>query len=148
MMPVQVAKFVPSDRAEPEEEWGVRLHHIGTEVLPRLEANILDDIGWVNPTLEPRVQAKAHHPAQPRSVPLHQLRPAQRVAGGGLFQQVRDIARVRRHGDYHNSLIVTRGGLVTALCDFAIIGFSTAMPGSATRLVRFTQPTRPSTNRI
>ena len=61
-------------------------------MLPGLEANILDDVGGVNPTLEPRVEPEAHHPAQPRSVPLHQLRPALGVAGGGLFHQVLDIA--------------------------------------------------------
>ena len=46
-MPVQVTELVPRDRAEPEEEWGVGLTDIGTEVLPGLEANVLDDVGRV-----------------------------------------------------------------------------------------------------
>jgi hypothetical protein len=61
-------------------------------VLPGLEANILDDVGGVNPTLEPRVHPEAHHPAQPRSVPLDEFRPAPRVAGGGLLDKFLDIA--------------------------------------------------------
>ena len=89
---MQVSKLVPRDRAKPDEEWSVGLRHIGTEVLPGLEANILDDVRGIDPALKPRVQPEAHHPAQPRSVPLHQLRPASGVAGGGLFHQVLDIA--------------------------------------------------------
>src|SRR5262249_2240796 len=101
------------DRAEPEEEWGVGLTDIGTEVLPGLEEDILDDVGGVHPTLEPRVQPEAYHPAQPRSVPLHQLRPAPGVAGGGLLDKSLDIAGVGTHGDHHTTLIGARATLVT-----------------------------------
>ena len=31
-------------------------------MLPRFEANILDDVGRVNPALEPRVEPEADHP--------------------------------------------------------------------------------------
>ncbi len=105
MVAVQVTELVPGDRAKPEEERGVGLLDIGTEVLPRLEADILDDVGGVDPTLKPRVEPEAHHPAQPRPVPPHQLRPAFGVAGGGQFHQVLDIARVGSHRDHHTILI-------------------------------------------
>jgi hypothetical protein len=91
-MPMHVPKLVPRDRAEPEEERRVRLLHVGIEELPRLEANVLDDIGWVNPTLESRVETEVHHRAQPQSVPLHQLRPAHGVARGSLLHQLINVA--------------------------------------------------------
>src|SRR5262249_25192331 len=114
VVPVQVPELVPRDRAEPEEEWCVGLIDIRTEVPPGLEANILDDVGGVDPALEPRVQAEAHHPAQPRSVPLDQLRPASGVAGGGSLHQGLVIARFSRHLLPPDIIIGARAARVTA----------------------------------
>ena len=117
VVPVQVAQLVPGDRAEPEEERDVGLLDIGAEVLPGLEADILDDVGGVDPTLEPRVQPEAHHPAQPRPVPLHAAPPSSR---GRRRRPVSPVPRHRligRHGDHHTILIVARAGLVTGNCE-------------------------------
>ena len=57
----------PGDRAKPEEERGVGLLHVRAEVLPGLQAHVLDDVGGIDSPLQPRVEPKAHHPAQPRT---------------------------------------------------------------------------------
>ena len=115
VVPVQVAEFVaPRCRASQRKNGVLGLTDIRTEVLPGLEVNILDDVGGVDPTLEPRVEPEAHHPAQPRSVPLHQLRPAPGVACGGLLHQGLVIARFYRHLVHHDTLIGAKEARVTA----------------------------------
>src|SRR5262249_31430702 len=89
----------------------------------------------VHPTLEPRVQPEAYHPAQPRSVPLHQLRPAPGVAGGGLLDKSLDIAGVGTHGDHHTTLIGARAALVTEYVEKTCSSRATAAPGGAMMIV-------------
>ena len=66
-------------------------------MLPGLQADLLDDVGGVDPPLEPRVEPEGHHPAQPRPVPLQERLPARGVTGGGQSHQFLDIAAIGWH---------------------------------------------------
>ena len=77
---------------EPEEE-----RHRGVLVVfrqppGRVEARLLDDVGRVDPPLQPPVEAQGDHATQPLAVPAQQLPQSPLVPAHGLLDQPRRLA--------------------------------------------------------
>ncbi len=72
---------IADDQPEPEEHRHLGIAQIALDPARQVEESVLEHVGGVDPTLEPRVHAQLDHPPQAVAVPLVQLGERTAVAG-------------------------------------------------------------------
>src|SRR4051794_14240082 len=120
MPPVLVLQALAGEKPEPEEERHRAVLVVFRQPPGRIEARLLDDIGRVNPPLQPPVEAQCDHATQPLAIPAQQLPESPLVPAQGLFDQMRRLAPVGylSHGRHHIPITGRPAGLVTGkMCD-------------------------------
>src|SRR5262249_30096743 len=97
VMAMQLAHLVAGDAPQPEEERDLGPVEIRSQAPPGLEVGILEDVGGIDPSLEPLIQPEGDHPPQPRAAAVDQGLPAPAVARGGEPEELVVLARFLWH---------------------------------------------------
>ena len=69
---------IADDQSQPEEHRQPGIAQIALHPLRQVEEAVLEHVGGVDPTLEPRVHAQLDHPPQAVAVPLEKVRERRR----------------------------------------------------------------------
>src|SRR5262249_29717365 len=98
VMPVECHQLLTGEKAQPQEKGHRRVAQILRQARPGLQVGLLKDVGGVDASLQPLVEAQGQHPPQPLVVPRQQLSPLLRVPLARPLEEVVRLAGVIRHG--------------------------------------------------
>jgi hypothetical protein len=100
-MAVQDQQPLAGEETQPQEERHRWLAHVLRQSSPGFQVRLLENVGGVDPPLQPLVEAQGHHAPQPIGVPREQLAPPPGVSRGRQPEEVIRLARVLCHALSH-----------------------------------------------
>jgi hypothetical protein len=98
----------PGDEPDPQVERDPRVVQVVGQAPGDLEVCLLEDVGRIDPALEPAVEAELDHPPQPRAVLGERRRKRGRVPGAGAAEHLRLGLPVAGHERPHWAVIARR----------------------------------------
>ena len=115
--PVLVHQPLAGQEPEPEEERHRGILEILRQPPGRIEARLLEDVGRVDPALQPPVEPQGDHATQPLAMPAQQLSQSSLIPAHGLLDQPARLTPIGTvgHGRHHISLTGRPAGLGTGL---------------------------------
>ena len=94
---MQLQEPFADDQPQPEKQRVGGLAQVFVQAGDGLDVSFLDDVGCVDPPVEPAVEAQLDHPPQPHPVLGKNLVQGRLVPGTGLFQKAGCVGGVVVH---------------------------------------------------
>src|SRR5437660_8136552 len=91
---MQLQKPLADDQPQPQKQRVARIAEVLLQAAHSVHISLLNDVGGVDPRLQPAVQAQLHHAVQPSPVPGENLVQRALVPGTGLFQKTSGFSGV------------------------------------------------------
>ena len=105
MPPSEVNQLLAGQESQPEVNRGRRLGEVN-DPAGYLEKRLLQDVGWIDPTLQAAVHAKANHLLEPIMVLCEKCSDCVLIAAAGPLQKVARVACLAHDRRAHDFLTV------------------------------------------
>jgi len=116
MVAMQSEQLLAGNKSQPQEERHGGLLQILGPALECFDIRFLDNVGSIDPALQPAVEAQRDHSAQPVAVACQQGTPLLVVAPGGGLEQLIGFGRILGHKHRRKRFrLVTPEQLITFL---------------------------------
>jgi hypothetical protein len=98
VLPVQGHQPLAGDQPQPQEDRDRGVRDILTGAPSDVEVGLLQDVGGIDPPLEPPIEPQPHDPPQPIATPGEERDQRSLIATLDALEQVIEVAGVGDHG--------------------------------------------------